>query len=431
MQPLLAYNALIWENTITILTFILFVVFLVRGLYLFAVLEKHLLKSNQGFQYQQQARDTRNSLSQQQEPSTEYVAGGHPGTTSWHPSPAGAALDQDRVAMPPPPPRPPQQRGAGPFDDAELRALYGINASTPLSQLVATLREPLRDVDPNRVFAVVPLPHAATTEIFVRQLQALVTPGAQVSDDLVEARIWWFNTHQLAQGGVWVPHLGWVHTLIAPPTEARPAPSTGGRELAAPPPRPDNLRIPPHEGLAALERQTARSRGHNLTSLAAPYPETTRAAPPPRERDPGTIAMNVLENGHYYQVRIIPHPQRGHWSLEAVDSMLPGTTDLLDSPTPLLPGQPRTPRRPSCRGRQAPGTQPCPLLPVAVVATPLATHQGMVSGVEVPPRRPTAAGGHPRTDGRDPHCDQLVPRLRDPPDPGASTGRATAARHPH
>ena len=62
MQPFFAYNALIWKNTITILTLILFVVFLVRGLYLFAVLGKHLLESNQGFQYQQQARDIRNSF---------------------------------------------------------------------------------------------------------------------------------------------------------------------------------------------------------------------------------------------------------------------------------------------------------------------------------------------------------------------------------
>ena len=100
--------------------------------------------------------------------------------------------------MPPPTPRPPQQRGTGPFDDAELRALYGIRASTPSSELVATLREHLRDVDPNRLFAVVPLPHAATTEMSVLQLRALVTPGTQVSDDLVEAWIWWFNTHQPA-----------------------------------------------------------------------------------------------------------------------------------------------------------------------------------------------------------------------------------------
>ena len=152
--------------------------------------------------------------------------------------------------------------------------------------------------------------------------------------------IWWFNTHQPAQGGVWVPHLGWVHTLIAPPTVPRPAPSTGGRERVAPPPRPETLHIPPYEGLAAWESGTARSRGHNLTSLAARYPETTHGAPPPRERDPGTIAMIVSENGHYYQVRIIRHPQRGHWSLEAVDSMLPATTDLSDSPNRLLLDQP-------------------------------------------------------------------------------------------
>ena len=93
---------------------------------------------------------------------------------------------------------------------------------------------------PPRLFAVVPLPHAVTTEIFVRQLQALVTPEAQVSDDLVAAWIWWFNTHQPAQGGVRVPHLGWVHTLIAPQTDPRPAPSTGGREQAA------ETRNPPH-----------------------------------------------------------------------------------------------------------------------------------------------------------------------------------------
>ena len=170
---------------------------------------------------------------------------------------------------PPPPPRPPQQRDAGPLNNTELRALYGIHASTPSSELVATLREHLCDVDPDRLFTVVPLPHAATIKIFVRQLQALDTLGAQVSDDLVEALIWWFNTHKPAQGGVWVPHLGWVHTLIAPPTDPRPAPGTGGRERAAPPPRPDNHRIPPHEGLAAWGSGTARSRGHDLTSLAA------------------------------------------------------------------------------------------------------------------------------------------------------------------
>ena len=245
--------------------------------------------------------------------------------------------------MPPKTPRPPQGRSTGPFDNVELRALYGIHATTLSSELVAALREHLRDVNPSRPFAVVPLPHAATTKIFVPQLQALVTPEIQISDDLVEAWIWWFNTHQPAQGGVWVRHLGWAHTLIAPPRDPRPAPSTGGRERAAPPPRPETLRIPPYEGLAEWEGRTAPDRGRNLKSKAERYPETARAALPPRELDRSTITMIVLENGHYFKVQIIPHPRESHWSLEAVDSMLPATTALVDSPTRLLNDQPPDP----------------------------------------------------------------------------------------
>ena len=71
------------------------------------------------------------------------------------------------------------------------------------------------------------------------------------------------------------------------------------------------------------------------------YPEMARAAPPPRERDPSTIAMIVFESGHYHQVRITP--QDGHWNLEAVDSMLPANAALPDSPTPLPNNQPPDP----------------------------------------------------------------------------------------
>ena len=213
-------------------------------------------------------------------PATGTLHGIRAWRTPWHhltaPLPGWRRLDHDRVAMPPAPPQPPQQRGTGPFDDAELRALYGIRASKPSNELLATLREHLSGVDPNRLFAVVPLPHAATTENFLRQLQVPVTPGARVSDDVVEAWIWWFNTRQPAQGGVLVPHLGWAHMLIAPPMDPRPAPGTGSRERAAPPPRPETLRIPPYEGLAAWESGIVRSRGHNLTSLAACYPVTAR-----------------------------------------------------------------------------------------------------------------------------------------------------------
>ena len=267
--------------------------------------------------------------------------------TPWHHP--RAPLPNQRHTCPgpgdhsPPPPQPPQQRSTDPFDDAELRALYGIHTTTSSSELVAAFREHLRDVNPGKLFHVVPLPHAATTKIFVRQLQVLVTPGTQMADDLVDAWICWFDTHQPAQGGVWVPHLGWAHTLIAPPTDPRPAPSTGGGEQAAPPPRAETLRIPPYEGLAEWESGTARDRGRNLTSMAERYPETARAAPPPRERDPSTIAMIVLENGHCYQVRITPHPQESPSSLEAVGSMRPATAALPDSPTPLINGQPPDP----------------------------------------------------------------------------------------
>ena len=53
------------------------------------------------------------SVLQQQEPSTEYVPGGHPGTTSPHPSPTSAALDQDRVTMPHPDPPATAAKGQG------------------------------------------------------------------------------------------------------------------------------------------------------------------------------------------------------------------------------------------------------------------------------------------------------------------------------
>ena len=78
--------------------------------------------------------------------------------------------------MPPSPLRPPQRRNTDLFDKAELRAVYDIHANTPSCGLVAVLREHLQDVNQNRLFAVVPLPHAASTNISVRQLQALVGP---------------------------------------------------------------------------------------------------------------------------------------------------------------------------------------------------------------------------------------------------------------
>ena len=70
-----------------------------------------------------------------------------------------------------------------------------------------------------------------------------------------------------------------------------------------------------------------------------PGAETARAGTPRREDDPSTISMIVLESGHYYQLRITPHPQECHWNLEAVDSMLPACAALPDGHTPLPQNQ--------------------------------------------------------------------------------------------
>ena len=141
-------------------------------------------------------------MSPQQEPSTGNVPEGHLDTTPGHPSPTGTTPDQDRETMAPLPPRPAHLKNTDLFDEAELRAVYDIHANTPSCRLVAALREHLQNVNPNGLFAVVPLPHAASTDISVRQLQALVSPGIQIADDFVDAWIWWFNVNQPEQAGV-------------------------------------------------------------------------------------------------------------------------------------------------------------------------------------------------------------------------------------
>ena len=106
--------------------------------------------------------------------------------------------------------------------------------------------------------------------------------------------------------------------------------------------------------------------------------------------------MIVLESRHYYQVRIPPHPQQRHRSLQAIESMLPANAALPDGPRP--PAQQPAPR--PRNGHRVGGSRhlaprPCALLPLAVGATPLTTHQGLDGNVVVPPGRPAAAGGHP------------------------------------
>ena len=196
-------------------------------------------------------------------------------------------------------------------------------------------------------------PHGATN-IRVRQLQALLRPGQRTTDHLFDVWIWCFNHDEPDQGRICVPHLAWAQTLISPPTEPRPAPSLGGWRQSAPQLSADVLNIPPYNGLAYWESRTSPERGHNLRAMMERYAQMVGPeahAEPPVRGSPSTVAMVVLEKGHYYQVRITPGPLEHRWDLGAAHSMLPTDMRHPDGPTPLLPGQPHDPLTAIVSGR--------------------------------------------------------------------------------
>ena len=204
----------------------------------------------------------------------------------------------------------------------------------------------VKGAHPDQRFLVALLPHGATN-ICVRQLQALLNPGQRIAEELID--VW---PGQPDQEQIWVPHLGWAHTLIAPLSEPRPAPNPGGREQAAPQLKAVALNIPPHNGLAAWESWTAQERGHNRRAMVECYAQRTGLeahAEPRRHSTPTTVAMVVLENGNYNQMRITTRPLARRWDLEAVDYMIPRETDLPHGPSPL--GQPPDPLTTIVSGR--------------------------------------------------------------------------------
>ena len=241
--------------------------------------------------------------------------------------------------MPLPPPRPAHSRD--PLGLKELRTIYGVYHSTPSHDLVEALRAHLHHIRPDRRFAAALLPHGATS-ICVRQLPALLTPGQRTPDDLIDVWNWWLNYHERDQGQIWVQHLAREHTLIARTTEPRPAPSPGGQTRAAPQLSADALKNPAYNGLAYWESWTAPERQDNIRAMMERYAQTMGPeahAKPPARGTPSTGVIVVLEDGHYYQVRIAPRPLEHRWDLLAADSMLPRDMDLPNGPTPLLPGQ--------------------------------------------------------------------------------------------
>ena len=214
------------------------------------------------------------------------------------PSP-GIPAARDRAIMPPQPPRPPQS--GEPPGLEELRRPYDVYHSTPSHNLLGALRAHFHDVRPERRFAAALLPHGATN-ICVRQLQALLIPGKRTPNDLIDLWIWSFNHQQPDQGLIWVPHPDWAHTLIAPPTDPRAAPSPGRPTRTAPQVNADALNIPPYQGLAYWESRTAPERGQNLRAMMERYAQSLGPEPhaePLARSIPSTVAMVVLENGDY------------------------------------------------------------------------------------------------------------------------------------
>ena len=150
--------------------------------------------------------------------------------------PSNTAAARDKEAMPPPPSRTPQPGDTGPLTQAELQEIYNVIQNAEPQTLVSDLKRHFQGLHPDRRFTVAPLPQGATP-IYVRQLRILLNPGESIPDDLINTWMWWFNLQQPAKGRMWVPQLGWAHTLVAPPANPCPAPAAGGRDRAATQPR--------------------------------------------------------------------------------------------------------------------------------------------------------------------------------------------------
>ena len=211
--------------------------------------------------------------------------------------PPGTLAAQDREVVPPQPRIPAQSRGMGGLDPGDLRGAYNVYHSTPRHTLVDALLGHIQGLRPDRSFAPAPLRRGAVN-IFLRKLQAPLISQERTRNDLLVRPIWWFNLHQPDKGRVWVSHLAWSHTLIAPRTRPRPAPSPRGQERAPSQLTADALNIPPHNGLSAWESWTARDRGSNLPEIVERYtagPETQ--AGPPGRVTPSIVSMVVLDNG--------------------------------------------------------------------------------------------------------------------------------------
>ena len=87
--------------------------------------------------------------------------------------------------MPPPHHSPPQLWDTGPLNREELREMYDVYQNTPLHSVADTLWRHLPGLDPNRRFAVAPLPHGAAN-VYMRHLQTIPGPRERVPHNLID-----------------------------------------------------------------------------------------------------------------------------------------------------------------------------------------------------------------------------------------------------
>ena len=167
-------------------------------------------------------------LSLKDEPPAEQIAPQNYGTSQGT-CPPGTIANKDRETMPFPPPRPPDLRDTGALVQAALGKAYDIYQNTPPHAMADTLQRKSKGLHTNSRFAVTSLSHGATN-IYVGEVETLLSPEASISDNLVNVSVRWLNLQQPTQEQMWVTHVSQRHTLIALPAKHRLAPTAGGRE---------------------------------------------------------------------------------------------------------------------------------------------------------------------------------------------------------
>ena len=193
------------------------------------------------------------SMPQQPEPSTGYVPGGHPGTTIGHSPPDWRHGGPGPGDHAPPAPLTTATEEHGSLRRRGTEGALRHPRNRTLERASGSPPGPPPERQPEQALRRGP-PAAPRNN---RNLCA-AAPSASHPRDTDHRR---FNTHQQDQGGIWVPHLGWAQTLIAPPTDPRSALSTGGPGTGRPATESPNPPHPTVRGPGGMEKQDSPRQG--------------------------------------------------------------------------------------------------------------------------------------------------------------------------